>query len=118
MLWSLAMRAWLLGFALAAAACGGKASTPDPAWPASAGHVAPETWEEDGGESLEPRGDTMVEGSETDAEEGDSLQAAIDDAIEDQVTDPPAADDPDEDADEMIIVDDGDGDADDTKPEN
>lgn len=115
------MRAALAGL-LVLAACGGKASTPDPAWPESAGHVAPETWEEDGGESLEPQGDTMVEDSETDGEESDDdLSAAIDAALQDQAVDPPAADpaeDADDDADEMIIVDDGDGDADDTKPEN
>lgn len=50
------------------AACGRKGA-PDPAWPESAGHVAPETWEEDGGESLEPRGSTMVEDSEDDGGE-------------------------------------------------
>jgi hypothetical protein len=35
-------------------ACGG-ASNSGPAWPKSAGTVTPDTWEEDGGESIEPR---------------------------------------------------------------
>jgi hypothetical protein len=36
------------------AACGG-ASKSGPAWPKSAGNMTPDTWEEDGGESIEPR---------------------------------------------------------------
>lgn len=40
-----------------------RGGAPEPAWPESAGHVAPDSWEDDGGESLEPRGDTMIEDS-------------------------------------------------------
>jgi hypothetical protein len=41
--------------ALLSAACGGKPKDTGPAWPKSAGWETPETWEEDGGESLEPK---------------------------------------------------------------
>lgn len=44
-----------LTLALALAGCGGKATSSGPAWPASAGWVTPATWQEDGGESIEPR---------------------------------------------------------------
>jgi hypothetical protein len=56
---------WVLA-AMLLAACGGRASSPEPAWPKSAGWQTPDSWEEDGGESLEPRADHLsaVEESE------------------------------------------------------
>jgi hypothetical protein len=40
---------------LLAAACGGKQSSPGPAWPESAGTVIPDDYKEDGGESIDPK---------------------------------------------------------------
>ena len=48
------MRLVLAGCLLSLAACRHHGA-PEPAWPKSAGHVAPEKWEDDGGESLEPQ---------------------------------------------------------------
>lgn len=88
------MRLWVAAL-LVLAACG-KKSTPDPAWPESAGSVTPETWEEDGGESLDPVRETRVEHSETDVPEEDAT-AAVDAGAA------PSGDDRDE-----MIIDDGD----------
>lgn len=98
---------FLLAAVLVLAACGGKGS-PEPAWPKSAGHVPPESWEEDGGESLEPQGDTAVESGGTGGEEpvDPEIQALIDEAL----TSPTTGDTPPPTTteDEMIIIDEGD----------
>jgi len=97
---------FLLAAVLVLSACGGKGS-PEPAWPKSAGHVPPESWEEDGGESLEPQGDTAVEsGGEPEEPVDPEVQALIDEALTSPTTgDTPPATSPE---DEMIIIDEGD----------
>ncbi len=53
-----------LALAFLLAACGG-ASKHEPAWPKSAGTVPAETWQEDGGQSIEPREPTDVAAAES-----------------------------------------------------
>jgi hypothetical protein len=71
-------RALILGVLLAA--CGGKAR-PEPPWPK---HQAPETWEEDGGESIEPR-----QASDVAAVEASEEPAAEEPVVELPVEAPP-----------------------------
>jgi hypothetical protein len=81
-----------------AAACGGRAAPAGPAWPRSAGDAAPDSWEEDGGESLAPRRANLaaVERStsaaaEPDDEADDVVEAEAAPApADEEATEPPA----------------------------
>jgi hypothetical protein len=48
-----------LAVLLLLAACGSRDRGSDPPWPKSAGHEKPDKWEDDGGESLDPRREHM-----------------------------------------------------------
>ncbi len=70
-----------LGVGAGAAACGGApAKDTGPAWPKSAGWEPAESWEEDGGETLEPKsnGDVAAIERSEDASSGGEAGDAID----------------------------------------
>lgn len=70
-----------LGVGAGAAGCGGApAKDTGPAWPKSAGWEPAESWEEDGGETLEPKtnGDVAAIERSEDASRGGEVGDAID----------------------------------------
>lgn len=76
-----------LGLGGAATGCGGHAGDVGPAWPKSAGHVVPDSWEDDGGESLAPHQAAAVAAVEASADEPVEAEDPI------EIDDVPAVDD-------------------------
>jgi hypothetical protein len=99
---------WVLAATLLAAACGGRSSSPEPAWPKSAGWETPDTWEEDGGESLEPRADHLsaVEDSEPEVLPEEPVESSPEDVMLEAQPEVPSSSDasPDATPDGAIII--------------
>jgi len=87
------MRA-LLASVILLAACGGRAASRGPAWPKSAGWEKPDTWQEDGGESLAPREQHLSAVETSDDAAADVEPAADIDTTTVEVTPGPTPDGP------------------------